>query len=295
VLPYLYCHIQDKEINDLLKTVEDVLNKYKIPGYHIDKENGMMKHVMVRKSYANKDLMLIFVTNGTLLPNAKKIALDIISKHPKVKTVIQNIHKKKTHLVLLDEEKIIYGPGYIEDQIDDIKFKLSPKSFYQVNPVQMIELFNKAIELSDIKPTDVVMDTYSGVGTISLLAAKKAKHVIAIETNKFAHMDAMINKKNNQLQNITFVNSQVEDYIQNYHDKVDCLIMDPTREGSTKEFLEAVLRLKPKLITYISCNPETQVRDLKELLGAYQIKHVQPVDMFSQTVHVESITLLSLK
>lgn len=295
VIPYLDCHIQDQEINMLLKTVEKVLNNFKIPAYHIDREKGIIKHVMVRKSYATKDLMLIFVTHDYLLPNAKKIIQEIIAKHPKVVTVIQNIHKKKTHLVLLDEEKILYGPGYIEDEIDGIKFKLSSKSFYQINPVQMIELYHKALELAQIKSSEVVMDTYSGVGTISLLAAKKAKHVIAIETNQQAHKDAMINKKMNQISNITFVHSPVEEYMKNYQGKIDCLIMDPTRDGASKSFLEAVLRLKPKRIVYISCEPSTQVRDIKELISQYRIHHVQPVDMFSQTVHVESIVLLSLK
>jgi 23S rRNA (uracil1939-C5)-methyltransferase len=209
--------------------------------------------------------------------------------------VIQNIHKKKTHLVLLDEEKILYGPGYIEDEMDGIKFKLSSKSFYQVNPVQMIELYHKALELAQIKTTDIVMDTYSGVGTISLLAAKKAKHVIAIEANPNAHRDAVTNKKMNQISNITFIQSPVEDYIKNYQEKIDCLIMDPTRDGATKAFLDAILRLKPKRIVYISCEPTTQVRDVKSLLTHYNVEVVQPVDMFSQTIHVESITLLSLK
>ena len=295
VIPYLDCHIQDQEINQLLKTVEKVLNDFKIPAYHIDREKGIIKHVMVRKSYATKDFMLIFVTHDYLLPNAKKIIHEIIAKHPKVVTVIQNIHKKKTHLVLLDEEKILYGPGYIEDEIDDIKFKLSSKSFYQVNPVQMIELYHKALELAQIKSTDIVMDTYSGVGTISLLAAKKAKHVIAIEANPNAHKDAVTNKKMNQISSITFIQSPVEDYILNYQEKIDCLIMDPTRDGATKAFLDAILRLKPKRIVYISCEPTTQVRDVKSLLTHYNVEVVQPVDMFSQTIHVETITLLSLK
>ena len=295
VIPYLKCHIQDQEINELLATVEKVLNEFKIPAYHIDQEKGIIKHVMVRKSFYSNDLMLIFVTNDFLFPNAKKIIQSIVLKHPKVVTVIQNVHRKKTHLVLLDDEKILYGPGHIEDQIDGMKFKLSSKSFYQVNPVQMIELYRKALDLAQIKPSDVVMDTYSGVGTISLLAAQKAKHVIAIEANLNAHKDALLNKKVNQIANVTFVNSPVEDYIKNYHDRVDCLIMDPTREGSTKPFLDAVLRLKPKKIVYISCEPSTQVRDIKSLVALYKIDSVQPVDMFSQTVHVESITLLSLK
>ena len=295
VIPYLKCHIQDQEINELLATVEQVLNEFKIPAYHIDQEKGIIKHVMVRKSFHSNDLMLIFVTNDFLFPNAKKIIQKIMLKHPKVVTVIQNVHRKKTHLVLLDDEKVLYGPGHIEDQIDGIKFKLSSKSFYQVNPVQVIELYHKALDLAQIKPSDTVMDTYSGVGTISLLAAQKAKHVIAIEANQNAHKDALLNKKINQIDNITFIHSPVEEFIKNYHNRVDCLIMDPTRDGSTQSFLDAVVRLKPKKIVYISCEPSTQIRDIKSLLAHYRIDSVQPVDMFSQTVHVESITLLSLK
>ena len=208
--------------------------------------------------------------------------------------MIQNIHRKKTKLVLLDEEKIIYGRGFIEDEIDGVKFKLSSKSFYQVNPMQMIKLYHAALEVADIKPTDVVMDTYSGIGTISLLASKKAKEVIAIETNLSSHQDALNNKKYNQIENITFINDDVENYIQSYEGKVDCLIMDPTRDGSSDKFLKTVLELKPKRIVYISCEPRTQIRDLLVLQKSYTIKSLQPVDMFSQTVHLENIALLEL-
>ena len=295
VIPFLDCHIQDKQINQVLKALESIFNRYKLPAYDIDSGTGIIKHVMVRKSYRYQHLMLIIVTQGNLLPNGKKIVAEIMHQFLMIKTVIQNIHRKKTHLVLLDEEKVLSGIGYIEDEIDGLRYKLSPKSFYQVNPMQMIKLYQKGLELLEIKPHEVVMDTYSGIGTISLLAAKKAKHVIAIETNKQAHMDALVNKKSNQISNITFVNEDVEVFMMNYHEHLDALILDPTREGSTTKFLHAVLRLKPKKILYISCEPTTQARDIKILMTHYDVMHVQPVDMFSQTVHVESITLLSLK
>jgi len=295
VIPFLRCYIQDKQVNLLMQTIEELLNRYKLPAYDLDKSAGMIKHVMVRKSYHTNKMMLIFVTNGNLFPNNKTIIQEIIKKHPMVSTVIQNIHKKNTHLVLLDEEKVLYGPGFIEDEIEGVKFRLSSKSFYQVNPVQMLRLYQYALDLAKISKEDIVMDTYSGVGTISLLAAKRAKHVIAIEANPMAHQDAVHNKKINKMDNVTFHQSDVEPFINEFVGNVDVLILDPTRDGASKAFIDAVLRLKPKRIVYISCEPKTQARDVKLLSKDYFVVSVQPVDMFSQTVHVETISLLSLK
>ncbi|MBU1094787.1 MAG: 23S rRNA (uracil(1939)-C(5))-methyltransferase RlmD [Firmicutes bacterium] len=295
IIPYVKCHIQDEDGNAVLQTMEELLNKYKIPAYDIDQDTGIIKHIMIRKSYQNKKMLVVIVTNGNLLPNGKKIAADLVKKHPLVQTVIQNIHRKKTKIVLLDEEKIIYGKGYIEDKIDDITFRLSSKSFYQINPMQMIKLYKTALDLAEINPDDVVIDTYSGIGTISLLAAKRAKQVIAIESNLSSHQDALNNKKYNQIENIQMVHSDVEPYLQTHQGKADILIMDPTRDGASEGFLNAVLNVKPRKIVYISCDPRTQTRDILILLKSYELVSVQPVDMFSQTVHVESITLLSLK
>ncbi len=295
VIPYTSCHIQDADANEVLKTVELVLNKYKMTAYDIDKETGIIKHILIRKSFKSNQMLLVLVTNGNLLPNAKKMAQDIVKQHPKVITVIQNIHHRKTALVLLDEEKILFGSGYILDEIDGIKFRLSSKSFYQVNPDQMIKMYQRAIELADIKHTDTVLDAYSGIGTISLLATKYAKKVIAIETNKTSHQDALFNKKLNNVENIQFVNDDVSKYLENYKEKIDVLIMDPTRDGASEEFLNSLLRLMPKKLIYISCEPLTQVRDIKILSSKYNVTVCQPVDMFSQTVHVETISLLSLK
>lgn len=295
IIPYLDCHLHDVETNELLKTVEAVLNQYKIGAYEINKNEGILKHVLVRKSFNEHTFLLVFVTQGYLLPNHKNIIKDIVNKHPKVASVVQNIHHKKTHLVLLDEEKVLYGPGYISDRIDDLVFRLSSKSFYQVNPLQMTVLYQKALDIANLKMTDVVMDTYSGIGTISLLAAKRAKHVIAVETNSSAHQDAIFNQKMNQVKNIDFINEDVSFYMNRHQGMVDVLIMDPTREGASESFLKSVIKLSPKKIIYISCEPATQVRDLQLLKHKYKVDLVQAVDMFSQTVHVESITLLSLK
>ncbi len=295
VLPFLGCFIHDKNANEVLRTIEMLLNKYKIPAYDLKSETGILKHVLIRKSYDRNEMMVVFVTNGNLLPNAKKISQDLVKKHKSVVTTVQNIHRKKTHLVLLEEEKVIYGPGYLIDKIDDLSFKLSAKSFYQVNPEQMFKLYSKAIEMSKINKDEVVLDAYSGIGTLSLLLSKKAKQVIAVEVNKDAHYDALNNKKYNQITNIDFVCEDVSHYVKTLDKHIDVLFMDPTRDGSTKEFLNAVVELKPKKIVYISCEPKTQVRDIVMLNEYYDVVEIQPVDMFSQTAHVENIVLLTLK
>ncbi|MCR3905579.1 MAG: 23S rRNA (uracil(1939)-C(5))-methyltransferase RlmD [Tenericutes bacterium] len=295
VLPFLDCYIQDKQANQVLKTVEATLNKYKMTAYHIDKNTGIIKHILIRKSYHTAKMLVVIVTNGNLLPNAKKMAQEIIKKHPQVSTIVQNIHHRKTNLVLVDEEKLIYGTGYIDDEIDGIKFRLSSRSFYQINPVQMIKLYHKALEFADISANDTVMDTYSGIGTISLLAAQKAKSVIAIESNQSSHKDALFNMKLNNINNVYFHHDDVEHFIQNYDGTIDVLMMDPTRDGASKNFLDVILKIKPKKIVYISCEPQTQIRDVHILKDQYEVVLVQPVDMFINTQHLESIVYLKLK
>jgi 23S rRNA (uracil1939-C5)-methyltransferase len=294
VIPFLTCLIQDRKANHLLQTVESVLNKYKIKAYDMDKNSGIIKHIMIRKSFFDQSILLTIVTHQTLLPNAKSIAKDIIEAHPNVKGVMQNIHRRNTSMVLLDEEKLIFGQSKIEDRIDDLRFKISSRSFYQINPSQMMVLYKKALELAQIEKHHLVIDTYSGIGTISLLASRLAKKVVAIESNRFAHLDAVENKKNNHIENVEFILSDVESFLVDFKDKVDCLIMDPTRDGSSESFLNAVKKLKPQKIVYISCNVETQVRDIKILTDLYDVKDVLPLDMFSRTSHVETISLLSL-
>lgn len=294
IIPFLNCYIQDKKINKIMRSIEQLLNKFKITAYNLDKNSGIIKHILIRKSYASQKFLVVFVTQGKLFPNSKSIINQLTKLHPNVLTITQNIHNKKTHIVLLDEEKILYGKGYIEDEIEGLTYRLSAKSFYQINPKQMVNLYKKALELADVKATDTVIDTYSGIGTISLLIAKKAKKVFAIETNNSAHRDALFNKKLNAISNIEFINSDVNDFIKMFTGVVDCLIMDPTREGASNAFLNSVLSLKPKKIIYISCEPKTQVNDLTILSKKYKLKAIAPVDMFSQTKHIETIALLEL-
>ncbi|NCU32597.1 MAG: 23S rRNA (uracil(1939)-C(5))-methyltransferase RlmD, partial [Candidatus Moranbacteria bacterium] len=295
VIPYIDCKIHHKKTTEILMTLEELLNQYKIPAYDIQTNQGIIKHILIRISHASERMLLVFVTQGHLFPNAKKIIQELLRKHDNIDTVIQNIHRKRTHLVLLEEEKILYGKGFIFDEIDGLKFQISARSFYQINPEQMFKLYQIALNLLDIQSKDRIVDTYSGIGTISLLASRKAKEVIAIESNANAHHDALLNKRLNQIHNVHFIEADVSEYMRRIEGNVDGLIMDPTREGSTIEFIDAVKKLRPKKIVYISCEPKTQVRDLIGFMSDYDVVSVQAIDMFSETEHVESITLLSLK
>lgn len=295
IIPGVVNHIHDIGINHLLVTIESILQKYKIEAYSQKSFRGMIKHILVRKSYNDKTMMVVFVTQGHIFPNHKAIINEILSKHPLVKTVVQNIHKIDTPVVMLEKNLILYGPGYIEDQIGNLRFRLSPNSFFQINPLQMINLYKCAVDFADIQPNDFVMDCYSGIGTLSLIAALKAKEVIAIESSGQAIKDAIINKKLNNFNNVDFQLSNVEDYMFDYDKKVDVLIMDPARDGADEKFINAIRKLLPKRIVYISCFIESQIRDLLLLKDLYVIDRVQPVDMFSFTSHIETVTRLTLK
>lgn len=295
IVPGFKSFIHDEMINDVLDKIEKLLSKYKISAYDIKKRQGIIKHVLIRKSYLNNDILVVFVTDGNFFPNAKKITQDLIKSFEQVKTVVQMMQNKHTPIALYGEEKTLYGKGYIEDGFNGLTFRLSAKSFYQVNPEQMIKLYEKALDMANIRRTDTVMDCYSGIGTISLLAAQKAREVIAIEINSQAVKDAKFNAKTNHITNVSFHCDDVEKFMYGFSKKVDILMLDPTRTGTTEKFLNAVKKMKPKHIIYISCFPETQARDIKSLLSMYYIKEIQPVDMFSYTEHVENIVLLSLK
>ncbi|MBN3490313.1 23S rRNA (uracil(1939)-C(5))-methyltransferase RlmD [Acholeplasma equirhinis] len=295
IKPRLGHFLHHPGIDKIFEDVEKLLIKYKMRAYHEKSGEGIIKHVMIRKSYAFNEYMVIFATQGTLFPNHKDFTKELVSLHPEIKTVIQNIHRKDTKLILLEEEKIFYGPGYIIDQIDDLRFQISSRAFYQVNPEQMMNLYHKSLEIAQINTKQLVLDCYSGIGTITLLASKLAHHVYGFEINDASVKDAVNNKKINDIKNVTFVQGDVENLIEAFDKPVDLLIMDPTREGASLKFNQALLKLMPNKILYISCDPVTQARDIKQLSKFYRIKTVQPVDMFTYTQHVESIVLLSLK
>ncbi|VEU82310.1 23S rRNA (uracil(1939)-C(5))-methyltransferase RlmD [Acholeplasma hippikon] len=295
IKPRIGHFLHHPEIDEIFKTVEKLLVTYKFKAYMSNYKEGLIKHVLIRKSYAFNQFMVVISTQGNLFPNAKDFIKELISIHPNITTVVQNIHRKDTKLVVLEEEKVLYGKGYIQDKIDDLIFNISPRAFYQINPALMVDLYHKALEMANISEHDTVLDCYSGIGTISLLAAKKAKMVYGLEINDASVKDAIKNKKENKVENVNFILGDVEKTIEEFKDKVDVLIMDPTRQGASLKFIQAVLNLKPKKIVYIACDPQTQFRDICQLTKNYNVKEIQPVDMFTYTAHVENIVLLSLR
>ncbi|MDY2781553.1 MAG: 23S rRNA (uracil(1939)-C(5))-methyltransferase RlmD, partial [Bulleidia sp.] len=218
---------------------------------------------------------------------------ELLEKEPRISSIVLNYNRKDTSLILGDTDKVLYGPGYITDTIHDIEFRISPKSFYQINPVQTEKLYSIAIELANLKKTDNVLDACCGIGTISLCAAKSVNSVTGVEISKDAIKDAIYNAKKNHINNAYFYTDDAGEFIDSLIDKPDVVFLDPPRSGMSKQAIDALIRLKTSRIVYISCNPETQARDVKQLVKeGYRISKIVPVDLFPYTKHVETVVLL---
>ena len=243
--------------------------------------------------------MLILVINGKEFPNENKLVKEVLEKFPNVKTIVKNINEKNTNVILGEKNVTMYGKGYIEDKLGELTFKISPLSFYQVNPIQAEKLYTIGVESANVTKEDTVFDLYCGIGTISLFMAKYAKKVYGIEIVKQAVEDAAQNAKMNSIENAEFIAGDVEevldDLINNKKIIPDIVMVDPPRRGLDKTSIQNILKIKPKKLVYISCNPATLVRDLKELEESYEINNIKPVDMFPFTSSVECCALLELK
>ncbi len=291
------CMIQSKKINEVLKKINEVLTKNKIQPYSQGK--GLVKHVLVRYGYSSKQLMVVIVTNSEMFPGRSNVVKDLLKAQPDITTIIQNINPRDTTIVLGNKERVLYGKGFISDKLSGLTFKISSKSFFQINPPQTEKLYSLALEFADIRPNQYVVDAYSGIGTIGLCASKQAKRVVCVENNPDAVMDAKNNAKNNNVANIDFICEDSTNFLVNLAEKknkVDLLFMDPPRSGSTYKFIKSISNLKIPRVVYISCDPETLVRDLEIFTSLnYVIKKIKLVDMFPRTKHIEVITLLWLK
>ena len=243
--------------------------------------------------------MCIIVINGKEIPNEENLVKEITSNFPEVKTIVKNINNKNTNVILGKENITLYGDGYIKDKLGDYIFKISPLSFYQVNPCQAEKLYNLAVSKANITKEDIVFDLYCGIGTISLFMAKYAKKVYGIEIVEEAIKMAKENAKINNVNNTEFIAGDVEVILDRLinKDKIipDIIMVDPPRKGLDNKSIENILRIKPKKVVYISCNPATLVRDLSKLEEIYEIKSIKPVDMFGFTSHVECVAVLQLK
>lgn len=291
------CLNHDDISNKILKTIKELVIKYKLEIYDEDRRTGFLRHVLIRRGFVTNQTLVCFVCASKPFPAAKKLIAELVEKHPSVKTVVQNINTRKTSIVLGDEEKVLFGKGSIEDELCGLRYNISSKSFYQINHDQTEKLYNKAIELMRLKGNEVVYDMYCGIGTIGMTAAKKAREVTGVEVNAQAIEDAKKNARLNKQQNIRFVCEDASSFMKKAAQerrKVDAVFIDPPRSGSDELFINSLVSMRPKQIVYISCNPQTQVRDLKVFAKAgYVTKDCYLYDLFPQTAHVESVCLLT--
>lgn len=299
VVPVEKCLIEDQKADEIIGTIRGMLKSFKIRTYDEDTGFGLLRHVLVRRGFATGEIMVVLVTASPVFPSKNNFVKALRDKHPEITTIIQNINNRGTSMVLGDKEHVLYGKGYIEDILCGCRFRISSKSFYQVNPVQTEILYSKALELAGLTGQETVLDAYCGIGTIGLIASKKAGSVIGVELNKDAVKDAISNAKINGIENVKFYCNDAGRFLVNMAEKgekVDVVIMDPPRSGSTEEFMESVAKMGVEKVVYVSCNAETLGRDLKvmKMLG-YRAREGWGVDMFAGTRHVETAVLLVRK
>ena len=295
IMPIKECAIENKQAAPILWDIKLLLEEMNIPVYNEDNGKGILRYVLIRTSYHYKELMVVLVTTQLNFPGQRNFINELVNRHPEITTIVENVNSRHTNVILGNQEKVLYGPGHIKDDILGLTFEISASSFFQVNPVQVEKLYAAALNLIDFNKKEVVLDAYSGVGTIGLIAAKNAKKVISVEINKSAHKNAIENAKRNKVDNIEFYCADASEFINKYDGDIDVLIMDPPRSGSDETFLSTIINKKIKKVIYISCNPETLARDIAFLSEHYAVNYVQPVDMFPMTAHVETVVGLYRK
>ena len=294
IMPIKECAIEDKRAASILWDIKLLLEDMNIPVYNEDNGKGILRYVLIRTSHHYEELMVVLVTTQLNFPGQRNFINELVSRHPEITTIVENVNSRHTNVILGNQEKVLYGPGHIKDGILGLSFEISAASFFQVNPIQVEKLYASALNLIDFNKKEVVLDAYSGVGTIGLIAARNAKKVISVEINKSAHKNAIENAKRNTIDNIEFHCADAGEFIAKYDGDIDVLIMDPPRSGSDETFLSTVMNKRIKKIVYVSCNPETLARDIQYLSSMYEVNYVQPVDMFPMTAHVETVVCLQI-
>lgn len=296
IVPVDSCLIEDERADAIIVSIRGLLKSFKIRPYNENTGFGLLRHVLVRTGHATGQVMVVLVLASPVLPSKNNFVRAILKLHPEITTIVINVNDRRTSMVLGDKEQAIYGKGYIEDELCGKVFRLSPKSFYQVNPVQTEKLYGKAMEYAALTGKERVLDAYCGTGTIGIIASDKAGSVIGVELNSDSVKDARINAKQNRVENISFYQNDAGKLLvqmAEQGEKLDVLILDPPRSGSSEAFLRAALKLEPERIVYISCNPETLTRDLKVLTAEkYWVERTVAVDMFPYTEGIESVSLL---
>ena len=290
------CMIEDKKSQEIIRTIRGMLKSFKIKTYDEDTGYGLLRHVLVRRGFSTGEIMVVLVTVSPIFPSKNNFVKALRKEHPEITTVVLNVNDRQTSMVLGDRNIVLYGPGFIKDRLMGLTFRISPSSFYQVNPVQTEVLYGKAMEFAAMTGKERVIDAYCGTGTIGIIASRNARDVIGVELNRDAIRDARMNARENKIRNVRFVPGDAGWFMEGMAaegEKVDVVLMDPPRAGSDRKFLHSLLSLSPEKIVYVSCNPETLARDLAYLTKRdYLVKKMQPVDMFPVTDSVEVVCLL---
>ncbi len=290
------CLLEDRRANKIAVTVRKLCEDFKVHAFDNRSGKGFLKHLLVRIGYETDEIMVVLVTAKGDFRSKSAFVDALLKRHPEITTVIWNINTTDKGLMLGEKSQVLFGKGYITERLLGLEFRISPKSFFQVNPVQTRVLYEKAKELANLSGKERVLDAYCGTGTIGLIMAKKAKEVIGVEVNRHSVEDAKINAQLNNIKNAKFFAADAGDFMDDLalnNEKVDVVITDPPRAGCSAKFLKSLVSLSPKRIVYVSCNPETLARDLFTLRkGGYKVEKIQPVDMFPFTEHIETIICL---
>ena len=299
VIPIEKCYIQNPKSEEIAKFILNFIKEHNISIYNESTRQGLFRHIVIKIGIKTNEIMCILVINGKTIPKEKELIEEILKKFSNVKTIVKNINTKNTNVILGQENINIYGDGYIQDILGEYTFKISPLSFYQVNPIQAEKLYELGVKMAQITKNDIVFDLYCGIGTISIFMAKYAKKVYGVEIVEEAVKDAKENARINNVTNTEFYAGDVEKVLDDLINQKgiipDIVMFDPPRKGLDKTSISNILKIKPKKVVYISCNPATLIRDLADFKEYYDVNTIIPVDMFPYTSHVECVALLCLK
>ncbi len=299
IIDTTHCYIQT-EINEIIMgKVRSFLEEYHISIYDEEENKGLVRHILTRVGFTTGEIMVCIIINGKELPHKEEL-IQSLCDIPNMTSISVNVNKEKTNVILGEKVVTMWGQPYITDYIGDIKYQISPVSFYQVNPVQTRKLYETALSYADLHGDEVVWDLYCGIGTISLFLAQKAKQVYGVEIIPQAIEDARRNAEINNIKNAEFFIGAAEEILpREYHENslyADVIVIDPPRKGCEESLLDTIIQMSPKRVVYVSCDPATLARDLKYLCDrGYQLSKVQVVDQFGHSVHVETVVLLSKK
>ena len=296
IVPVDECMIEDRRADAIIRDIRDLLKSFKIKTYNEDTGYGLFRHALIRTGFHSGEVMVVLVLGSPIMPSKNNFVKALRKLHPEITTIVLNVNSQKTSMILGEKETVLYGKGYIEDSLCGLTFRISSQSFYQVNTQQTEVLYSKAIQLAGLTGKERIIDAYCGIGTIGLIASSQAGDVIGVEQNPDAVKDAISNAKRNGVKNIRFYRNDAGKFMTELAqagETADVVFMDPPRGGSDEAFLTSLVKLGPKKVVYISCNPLTLERDLKFLTKrGYRAQVACPVDMFPMCRNIESCVLL---